>query len=84
MKLDAHKKALVVALVLTLLALLYLPSSYGYGDWRYHEHILVTDMSLRLVHWPTLAVELAVIWVGFFIAKIVTKKEGSPPPSPRV
>lgn len=83
MKSKLHKDPLIVALGLTVLALLILPHRYGVytsgsrgapeftGHYAF-EYRFVTG-SWNSIHWPTFAVELIVIWIGFLVFQRIIK-----------
>ncbi len=54
---------------------MYLPGARRYGDSysEYLKHSLVTDIDR--MHWPTLCSELAAIWIGYLIYKVITRDE---------
>jgi len=82
---SSSKIPIVVALVLTLLVCLLPPYDteklrVGQGPrWFFEVHLegWTSGVFEAPFHWPTFIFELAAIWVGFFLYKIVTKKEES-------
>jgi hypothetical protein len=87
MKKNLHKDPLVVALGLTMLALMILPHRYwvrAVKDWansttipgyNAFEYRFVSGTDLTDFHWPTFVVEMALIWGGFFLYKHITKPD---------
>ena len=68
-----YKDPLVVAVSLTLLALLILPHSHYRAGELVFEYRFVTTADMSFFHWPTFVAEMALIWGGFFLYNHITK-----------
>ena len=78
MKSKLHKDPLIVAVSVTLLALMILPHrrrSTVFGWDTDLEYWFVTSAQLKYLHWPSFVAEIALIWLGFLLYKHITKPD---------
>jgi hypothetical protein len=71
-----YKDPLVVAVSLTLLALLILPHRIPFlinNKLTVFRYRFVTTADMSFFHWPTFVAEMALIWGGFFLYNHITK-----------
>ena len=71
-KMEKGDRSLLLASFLTLLALLWLPM-FGLRDGSFFVYRWISEYDPSQLHWQILAIELIVIWGGYFLWRSLTK-----------